>query len=349
VVTFLAGSGRLARTRLPLGPAGGPAPVPWIPVVAAGALLACAIAVAVAPLDTFVRACLAGSFVLLASKTSGRIARRRPRLRGWLVVDEDGVRRAFGSDEAKLVDWGEPFGATVLASEDRATLTIVLTTPHATRCVPAHVIDEADAAAAPILFERATTAADCDLAFDEGATLTAADAERLLGAIARRVPAALDRAYLRDAGGQPVVLDKTALYVGKTKFDLREPLEWRASVFQERGAQVVSVCQATWVRQGDAERVLVSPLADGTWVEAAPAEAGSTSDRRSAVRARHATRRDLHLMRATVGDPPPRELRCAIDRVFMLPLRRALDEAPRAPSVGWETSVSRAHLARSED
>jgi hypothetical protein len=43
--------------------------------------------------------------------------------------------------------------------------------------------------------------------------------------------------------------------------------------------------------------------------------------------------RDLRLMQGAVAEPPPRELRRAIDRVFMLPLRRALDRAPRISRV----------------
>jgi hypothetical protein len=69
------------------------------------------------------------------------------------------------------------------------------------------------------------------------------------------------------------------------------------------------VCQATWVRQGEGEVVLVSPM-------------GGEIPR--------ALARDARLMQATVGEPPPRELRRAIDHLFMLPLRRALDRAPRA-------------------
>jgi hypothetical protein len=45
---------------------------------------------------------------------------------------------------------------------------------------------------------------------------------------------------------------------------------------------------------------------------------------------RRSLARDVRLMQASAGDPPPRELRCAIDRPFMLPLRHALDRAPRA-------------------
>jgi hypothetical protein len=61
--------------------------------------------------------------------------------------------------------------------------------------------------------------------------------------------------------------------------------------------------------------VLVAPMLDGT------------SSLRDAP--------DAKLLQTVSGEPPPRELRRAIDRMFMLPLRRALDRAPRvsrAPS-----------------
>jgi hypothetical protein len=120
---------------------------------------------------------------------------------------------------------------------------------------------------------------------------------------------------LQDASGDPVVLDRGELRVGARRIDLSAPLEWRAFVFEELGVHAVSLCQATWVRQGDGEVVLVAPLGEGgASIQGAP---------------------DARLMQAVTGDPPPRELRRAIDRLFMLPLRRALDRAPRisrAPS-----------------
>ena len=39
--------------------------------------------------------------------------------------------------------------------------------------------------------------------------------------------------------------------------------------------------------------------------------------------------RDLRLMQASPEQPPPAEQRVAIERLFMLPLRSALDRAPR--------------------
>ncbi|MGH7297491.1 MAG: hypothetical protein ACRELB_21320, partial [Polyangiaceae bacterium] len=98
----------------------------------------------------------------------------------------------------------------------------------------------------------------------------------------------------------PVVLDRAELRVGARRIDLTSPVEWRAFVFQELGAHAASVCQAVWMRQGEGDVVLVAPLADG----APPVQ-------------------------ATMAEPPPRELRRAVDRLFMAPLRRALERAPR--------------------
>jgi hypothetical protein len=57
-----------------------------------------------------------------------------------------------------------------------------------------------------------------------------------------------------------------------------------------------------WVRQADAEFVLVSPMTEGAWIRYA---------------------------KASAGDPPPRELRRAVDRLFMVPLAQALTRAGR--------------------
>jgi len=57
------------------------------------------------------------------------------------------------------------------------------------------------------------------------------------------------------------------------------------------------------VRQADAEFVLVSPVTEGAWIRYA---------------------------KASAGEPPPRELRRAVDRLFMVPLARALTRAGRA-------------------
>jgi hypothetical protein len=290
-----------------------------------------AVAVALAPWLALIRAPAAMALVGLAAFLHAVSLRARRRAQGWLVVDDRGVRRIGRTREVLLVDWHEPFGATVLASADRARLLIAFTMPHAVRHVAARVNDAEDAAAASMLIARATTAADSDLRMSDDALLTAADAETLLTEIARRAPLALDRAYLSDASGEPVVLEPAELRIGSRRIDLCAPLEWRAVIFFESSVHATSVFQATWVRQAGAEVVLVAPVpADGTWLRDAHVAVRAAGEGRNVQRA---IARDMRLMQAAVGESPPRELRRAIDRLFMLPLRRALDAAPRISRV----------------
>jgi hypothetical protein len=310
--------------RLPLG-------VPHVAGSVATVLVLLAIAAALGPGPRWSRASAAGAFVALAALASSVLGRRRQPAHGWLVSDESGLHRVQRELRATLVDWAEPFGLTVLASADRATILLALTSPRATRFVPASVRDAEDAAAAPNVLDHATTAALSDLRAHDDAALSAADAEKLFAEIGRRSPASMERVYLSDAMGEPVVLDRGELRVGARRIDLQAPLEWRASLFQERGAHAASVCQATWVHQGDVEIVLVAPLpADGGWMGdadvAVRAAGGGAAVKRSVAR-------DMRLIQASASEAPPRDARHAIDRVFMLPLRRALDLAPRASRV----------------
>jgi hypothetical protein len=323
--------------RFALGaPDAGVSPAPaWGVLALQAGLIAGAVCVAIAPWATpTARAIAAVLMVALAGFVHQVSSRRRRPPKAWLVVDDRGVHRRDERDGAAppvtLAEWREPIGATILASADRMRFLIALTTERATRFVSVRGATGEDVARAPTLIERATTTPDSDLRTDDESSLTTADAERLLRTLAERAPLSLDRLYLSDAGGEPLVLDRTELRVGLRRIDLDAPLEWRAFLFQEVGAQAASVCQSTWVRQGDIEVFLVAPMAaDGTWLpdteDAARfgllAAEGGTVQRSLA--------RDFRLMQASVSEPPPRELRRAIDRLFMLPLRRALDRAPR--------------------
>ena len=124
----------------------------------------------------------------MAAATSRALGRRRQPPHGWLVIDDAGVHRVDRAGKATLVLWSEPFGLTVLASADRATLLLALTSPRATRYLPATVRDAEDASAAPGLLERATTAAASDLRAADESALSAADAERLLSEITPPLP-----------------------------------------------------------------------------------------------------------------------------------------------------------------
>lgn len=300
--------------RLPLGPrppsrAAGRA---WLATVPAVVL---AVVVGLAPGEQAVRVAIAAGLLGVGALVHWLLARRMEEPRGWLLVDDRGLRRLEVGKETPLADWADGFGVTVLAHADRRVLALALTSAAATRFVPVRVTGPADQASAPTLLNRAATVAESDLRADPAVSLTAADAERLLKVIADRLPGALNRVLLADASGEPVVLEDAELRVGARRIDLGAPLEWRAFAYQELGAQAAWLCQATWVRQGEAEVFLVAPMpADAASMRAAP---------------------DASLLPTGRGEPPPRELRRAVNHIFMLPLRRALARAPRisrAPS-----------------
>jgi hypothetical protein len=290
-------------------------------------LVACAIASAVGPWVEWIRASVALALVLLSAACHRLLGRRRRPPSRWLVLDPSGLYRLERDVASMLVDFREPFGLTVFASADRATFWIALTSASATRYLPARIRDAEDAASAPTIIARALTSADGDLRGGDEPALMASDAEKLVLEVSRRAPHALDRAFLSAPCGESVVLDRSELRVGPWRIDLRAPLEWRASMFQEVGARSASLYQATWVRQGEVEVVLVAPAPSDGPTAREPAAVVCAAGEGPLVR--RSLARDLRLMRAPAGQPPPRELRRAIDRPFMLPLRRALDGAPR--------------------
>lgn len=284
-------------SKLPLGPRVA-APLAKAAGPVAGLVVAVAVVVAVLPVGLLARAIAALLLVALAGVLHHALSRRRRPPAGWLTVDDEGVKRP---GDRTLVDWREPLGVTVLGNRARSRFVLALTSPRATRFLAVRVLDAGDAAEAPSLFERAMPAMEGDLRADDTAVLCAADAERLLSIFARRAPGALDRLYLSDAAGEALVLDRGELRVGARRVDLTAPLESRVFAFQEVGALVGSFCQAIWMRQGEGEIYFVAPLPEVAAVGP-----------------------------ASVGDPPPREQRRAVDRIFMGVLRRAIDRAPRA-------------------
>lgn len=303
-------------TRWPLGPR--PASTPPPSARAAAALLVVgAVLLTFAPWEKGVRVAAALGLVVLAGVVH-RLLSRAPDAGPWLVLDELGLRRADPGSESLLVSAKEPFGVTVLTRPDRKAVALALTSLRATRFLPVAIAEGEPLPAR--LAELATPAAEGDLPEGRDATIAAEDAEQLVAAIAAHDPAALERVMLVDAQGEPVVLDRTELRVGGRRIDLGAALEWKAFVFQERGSLVVSLVQATWVRQGDVEVVFVAPVPDVGWVSHAP----------------HA-----RLAQGQGGDPPPRELRRAIDHLFMAPLRRALERAPRISRAPSSPAISR--------
>jgi hypothetical protein len=283
---------------------------------------------------------------------------------GWLSLAERGIERIDGGGKRSIVRFGEPFGLTVLANETRARAILAFTTPDHTRYVHVRMGSESTMDSPPLSGEaiddggvlaRAVTVADGDLQGDERVALGLFEAGKVVRAVSAKSPAAFDRIYLPDSSGGGIVLDGPSLRVDDCTFDLLAPLEWRGFMFHESGplgslggshaagGVAATIYQGTWIRQGGVEAVLVAPMPAELSQIAAGSVApppGSSQDMPS----QRAIVRDLRLMQSLPDSPPPRELRVAIERLFMVPIRRALDRAPRVsrptiPSRGGQQSV----------
>ncbi|MFT3765323.1 MAG: IMP dehydrogenase [Minicystis sp.] len=256
------------------------------------------------------------------SSRSSFSPRRIPR-----AVHLDGERLIFeGAVTQTLVELGAPFGVTLLASPQRDRLVVMLSSPSGTYHLGAAVDEAARRVAAPLVDRALTVAAD-DTGLEaigpdgEPLHLSPDDLAGLVDALVDASPTCLDRFVLTDARGTSLTLDGRVLSIGDRALDLTAPLEWRPIVFQEAFGHAVAVYQGTWVRQGGTEVVLVSLL---------PQLGPPPGAELDLTQVDRAVLRDLRLMQASPEQPPPAEQRVAIERLFMLPVRFALDRAPRA-------------------
>jgi hypothetical protein len=292
----------------PLGAVSAPGPGLAARAIAT-ALLVAGVLVVVSHAAFATRA-IAAALLFACARAVQRVGGRRRRVKGWVAVDGTGVRRGDGISATPLVRWDEPFGLSVLAPPDRSRLVLAFTTPRSVRYLGVRTAGVEDAARTPKLFAGTCTVADdCPCGEGDG-TLDPADAEALLGVVAERAPAACGRVFLTGARGEPIVFDGASFLVGGRSFDLRAGFEWRPLVFQESGTRVAAFYQGTWIRQGEAEAVLVAAMPGAALVN------------RSA--------RDARRAYGVAEDPPPRDLRVAVDHVLMAPLRQGLDRAPGA-------------------
>ena len=104
-------------------------------------------------------------------------------------------------------------------------------------------------------------------------------------------------------------------------------VEWRALMFHESTGQAAALYQATWIRQSGKEVVLVAPMP----ASIVPREPNAHKE--ASGRLGRALTRELKLLQAPAESPPARDVRVAIDRPFMMAVRRALDEAPLAQRI----------------
>ncbi|NUQ78530.1 MAG: IMP dehydrogenase [Polyangiaceae bacterium] len=285
-------------------------------------------------LRAFVPAVLAlAALVVLTLTQNPDPARRKIKRRGLSL---ERSRLWFQSPDPTrsltLVEPLEPFGVTLLSTPRHDRAVAVLTSTSGTFCVGCSFDAAARRGASHLLDSAFTVTTDesgLEAIGPDGEPLTLApdDFLRLLQTLGNIDRGCFDRLVLSDARGAPLVLnggERRELRVGDRVLDLSAPIEWRGIVFQEGLGQAIAVYQGTWIRQGSTEIVLVSLLPS-----LMSAGAQGIAENGSLAGLDRSVLRDLRLMQAVPEEPPPVEQRVAIDRLFMLPVRYALDRAPR--------------------
>jgi hypothetical protein len=249
-------------------------------------------------------------------------AERTPRPKRGLALTADRLSFTGGGDSNDLLYTDAPFGVTLLTDRKRERLTALLSSSAGTFSIGAKIDDGAKKTLTAML-DVASMAGD-DLGHDaigpdgEPLVLDGDDFAALVEVLAERNPSCLEGFVLSDARGTPITLEAGRLQIGERAFDLDAPLEWRSLVFREALGNAHAYYQGTWVRQNGNELVLVSLL---------PAQLSLVADDIGELD--RGALRDRRLMQATTEAPPPSDQRVAIERLFMLPLRAALDRAPR--------------------
>lgn len=248
----------------------------------------------------------------------------------FLEADPGGLTRVTEDGSKGIVAWDAPFGVTLLASYGRPTALLAFTTPTQTRYVPARIDDRSEND--DELLARIAVLADLDLVdgVAHDAALTSAAAASILRHVEGRDKDALGRVYLSDGKGVPISLDRATLAIGDRSFDLTSSIEWRPLMFHESTGQAAALYQATWIKQAGSEVVLVAPMP----ASIVPRE--SNAHREANGKLGRALTRDLRLLQAPAESPPSRDVRVAIDRPFMMAVRRVLDDAPLAARVAVE-------------
>jgi hypothetical protein len=259
----------------------------------------------------------------------------------YVEADATGLTRVTRGPDGtskSIVTWDGPFGVALLASYGRPTALLAFTTPTQTRYVPARIDDRTDDD--DELLARIAVLADLDLVdgIAHDAALTSGATAALVRHVEARDKDALGRVFLSDGKGMPIALDRATLAVGERSFDLTSQLEWRPLMFHESTGQAAALYQATWIKQAGAEVVLVAPMP----ASIVPREPSAHRD--ATGRLGRTLTRDLRLLQAPAESPPSRDVRVAIDRPFMMAVRRVLDDAPLAARVIPDVPVPRQKL-----
>jgi hypothetical protein len=243
----------------------------------------------------------------------------------------------------KVLDLNAPFGVTTLANRSRSRATLALTTEAGSFYVSGQFDDRSRTALRDTLVSAFTVASDeraLEAAAPDGfpLELDGPTFGRFHAALQKLDARCTNRLFLSGHRGDTVIVDDRALFVGERTFDLDAALEWHGALFREQAFGTMSVFQLTFVRQGDHEVAFVS-LMPALAAPSCPGDVLSTTE----PELERAVLRDMGLLNVGVEDAPPAHLRVAIERVFMLPLRAALDGAPVAsvlPAAGETRAAS---------
>lgn len=245
-----------------------------------------------------------------------------------LAIEKDELVFVDGDRREIVLPLDRRFGLTLFASPSRDEIVVAITHRDGVEYVAGR--NPTGQRHVEIL-ARATTTPDNDLPVGD-LVPTFEDGDRLLALVAAlesRQPGALERVFLSDAGMADVVLDGRRLRAAQLDFDLGSPLSWRAYAFQEGTTYASHSFQATHLRQGEREVVLValSPtgeLATPSIIHPPPGRTGPLTSEL----VQRSLARDLRLAHCLADLPPPRQMRVAVDRLFVPRLRHALDLAP---------------------
>jgi hypothetical protein len=281
------------------------------------------------------------ALALQALRQHRRAPRQRAKARA-LVLEENCLtleRRDLPRPSAiveSLCELGleDRFGVILLTNRSRERLVALVTTPAgtmpvATNVAPGqrHELEELFARAAPLSSEdNALFAAGPD---GRSIVVEPRAFRDLLGRLLGRDPTCVGRMVLSDQAGRPLLVDDDALVVRGHRLDLHRPLEWRPIHFQEIFGNAVTYYQGTWVRQDAVEVVFVSLL---------PPAFFDSDVRDSSLDSDLEVREQTRLLNGALTEPPPLFQRVALEGLFVLPMRTALDKAPRAKRASSETT-----------
>ncbi|GAC1573285.1 MAG: hypothetical protein NVS3B20_05030 [Polyangiales bacterium] len=259
-----------------------------------------------------------------------------------VVLTRENLVVSHHGSEVLLLHVDRPFGATLLTSPTCDALVLALTHRDGVEYIGGR---SPTGSRNGKILSRAVTTAKTDLPFASQMPVVA-DGDGLLElveALELQAKGALDRMILSDAGMADVVLDDKHLRAGQLDFDLRSPLGWRSYTFQEGSSFAAQSYQATHIKQGEREVVLVALSPSDELYTApimvkpmGPAAVGplSVDAQQRSLALDHRPSQVLSqalsqgLSQALLELPPPRALRIAIDRIFMPRIRLALEGAP---------------------